>query len=222
MTIQPQNHRSVQKPLICIYTIPDFPKLPLLWYRTQLRRKPPPPTPDPPLLPTTSAVSDATIPSNKVSKTLVLPVPVALFRKHHLPPRPAPPRAPPEGGVGPDGQCGHLLGPQRPIQPAEGQREVELTRLELLVGRNGGDDPVELHLVGVADETSCVVALQHMGDPHGVQKLLEAAVLEDQLCGGPVRRGVAGETNAHQNEPRPLLVSSKIGSLQWGILGSVH
>lgn len=161
--------------------------MPLLRDRTQHRLPPPTPTAPP------AAAAGCSRRGIPTAIRLLVGEP---RRRHRLPAAPAfVAAAPHEGGAGLDGERGHLLRLQGPLQAAEGQGEVEAAGEELVVGVDGGDDVVELHLVGVADEAVAVL-LEDVGGLDRVRELLEPPVHEDEL-GRRDGGGFAGTADTH-------------------------
>lgn len=179
----------------------SFPKTPLLGYRTQPRRDlvrspagggtavTPPPSGG-------SSLSQVTAAASGLSR-----LPQTILRRKHkdVPAATAflttPAAALGQSGASFDGQCGHLLSLKPVLQLAQRQREVELPRLQLLVIVNRRNDVVELHLVGIADETSGIL-LQNVGDLDWIRKLLQSSIVQYQFCCSH-RRRFARTANTH-------------------------
>ncbi|CAL9750963.1 unnamed protein product, partial [Musa acuminata subsp. burmannicoides] len=117
-----------------------------------------------------------------------------------------------ESRAGLRGWRDHLLRVERPPQHGDGEEEVELPGLSIVVGMDGGDEVVELHDVGVADEAGRVLP-EHMRRLHGPQELLQLAVLQDQLGGRGGGRRHHGRriARAAYLHGRLLLIVSGIG-----------
>lgn len=157
---------------ICTLLIP---KLPLLRYRGQhrlLEAPPPPPAPPPTAALLNSCGHDSVVFVGKSTRIDKLPVgrKTEAGRLH-------------EGGAGFDGQCGHLLREEGVGEAIQGQGEVEVPELELVVVVDGGDRVVGVYIVGVADKARRrrrgwggggpkIVPQQHVGDLHGVRVFL--------------------------------------------------
>ena len=59
-------------------------------------------------------------------------------------------------GASLDGECGHLLRVQRLVEPVQGQGKVKVAELEVVVVMDGVNGVVEVHVVGVANESGGV------------------------------------------------------------------